>query len=762
MVPLVRARSKPGERPKLKKDCPLDKALADLKHHQEELAHIEGEYRKFETMMEKSATLEISCRDLRRQQSDKTREHERLRKEYEASLIRLETHRLAAERVAAAEKEVADAGKQRGERAEKEGRLREAKRLAEKAGGAVEERSRVLRAAEQRLSDLRRDIQILRDKGRGLQGRRNAAGERLKLLTLKDKAAAAQDNLKQAEKTTRDLEEMKNQARERPAPEATTIQMLEDNRTKAGQARADLEAAAIALVLSPEPGAAVPSLAIDGAPAAEARPAADETPLRRLVRRRAEIAIPGWGRVELARGSDARSLDHIESDLSELDRQFAEGLAPFGVAAGHPTALDQLRRLAAEKAVRDPELKRMQEDVRRLAPSGLDPLREKAARLEKLLLASDSDPGSSLSSNSLPTSADDLQRLDRQLDEHIQENAEQVSAAEKQVEEAEREINGEPDTDSANIKRGAKADKSQSAMQGLRRQEAVAKETLAGLNATAGVHRDELSRMLTAEQIEGAIGDAEKALAKALSALEEAKLSEGEETIRERLDAAAEGLRALNTQLTKAEEEFNQIKGAMSLTEGLHQKRAAAATRVEELVYQTEREALESEAYDRLYALFEECREKQLGTLMGPIHDRILRWMRLLRIGDFQSIRFNDHLLPEKLVAGDGATEWTLGEQSIGTIEQLAMMVRLALGSMLSTQEEPAVAVLDDPLTHSDVVRLDRMRAVLKNASAGDPGSTPPAGPLQIIVFTCHPEWFAMDGATVIDLSKPEVLSRSY
>ena len=87
-------------------------------------------------------------------------------------------------------------------------------------------------------------------------------------------------------------------------------------------------------------------------------------------------------------------------------------------------------------------------------------------------------------------------------------------------------------------------------------------------------------------------------------------------------------------------------------------------------------------------------------------------------------------------------------------------MVRLALGSTLSTPAEPVVAMLDDPLTHSDVMRLDLMRAVLKNAAGGDPGTTPPAGPMQIVVFTCHPEWFAIDGARIVDLGKPEVLSR--
>ena len=108
-------------------------------------------------------------------------------------------------------------------------------------------------------------------------------------------------------------------------------------------------------------------------------PVTDETPIRRLVRRQAEIAIPGWGRVEVTRGSDARSLDQIERDLSELDRGFAEVLAPFGLAAGNPTALDQLRRLVAEKNARDPVLRERQDQINRLAPKGLDPLRDQVS-----------------------------------------------------------------------------------------------------------------------------------------------------------------------------------------------------------------------------------------------------------------------------------------------------------------------------------------------------------------------------------------------
>ncbi len=259
--------------------------------------------------------------------------------------------------------------------------------------------------------------------------------------------------------------------------------------------------------------------------------------------------------------------------------------------------------------------------------------------------------------------------------------------------------------------------------------------------------------MLTQEQIDEEARIAEAALEQARAELQATKLNENEETIREHRDAAQEGLKGIESRLNEAVKEFHNIEGSLRQSEGLHQKRAAAASRVDELERHIDRDRLESSAWDRLYALFEECREKQLGTVMGPIHDRVLNWMRLLRIGGYEGIRFNDQFLPDKLLAGGGTKEFSLTEESTGTVEQIALMVRLGMGSTLATAEEPVVAVLDDPLTHSDVIRLDGMRAVLKKAAAGDPGSTPPGGPLQIIVLTCHPEWFDVEGAKVVDLA---------
>jgi energy-coupling factor transporter ATP-binding protein EcfA2 len=749
------ARNTPGEKPKLKKDCPLAKKLAELERQQAELVDIDREYQRYEEMLEKSASLEVRSNDLERQVNEKKAARSLLQEEYLRSLERLRANELAVERKKAAEVSLEEQEKRRQQRIELEGRCRDAQIAEEAANRDVEEAGLRLRNREDRLLAKQRDLRSLLDAGRTLQAQLDRTNERLQWLGITEQAKAKIDQLRTAEQTISELEEWKRLDRERPAPAAAMIKKFEHNRARASELQAELRAAAIALSLAPDAGASTPSLAIDGEPAAEAGPSAVGAPISRRVRRRAEILIPGWGRVELIRGSDAQSLDGLEQELSKLDTQFARDLAPYGVPASDPQALDHLRHRAAEKTVREPEIKRRQDELDRLAPKGLEALREELARIENQREAKEPDLESRTGYDDLPQDATELDRLVTSFKKELQANKSEVSGLETGVEELRLEIEGDLGTGLI----GGDRRQREPTTAGLRQRETAAKEKRAKLAATTVALRGQLDRLPTSEQLEDAVREAGARLEDARMALGAHRLSESEETIRERLDTAEDALKATELQRSGTLRELHEIKGAMSQAEGLHQKRSAAAARVEELTRQTERERLESQAYDHLYALFEECREKQLGVLMGPIRDRVMRWMRLLRIG-YQSIRFSDQFLPDALI--DGATELTLEEESTGTIEQIALMVRLALGSTLSSTEEPVVAMLDDPLTHSDVVRVDRMRAVLKDASAGIPGLTPPAGPMQVIVFTCHPEWFASDGATVVDLSRPEVLSGRY
>lgn len=746
------ARSKPGETPRVKKDCPLDKAQAELKQLGVELTEAEAAFREHEKMIERSRELEMLSRQWRRQLEQKTSARDTLQLEYERSLTRIEGYRRACERVAAAEKSLADAEAHAAQRTETEQQIREARQAAEVAHRGLEEATARLHGAEQNLRDLRRQAQNLVIRGRELQRLRDGVHERRQLLTLKQRVNMAVGNLERAEQTAAELEDLRKQAGDRPAPDASLLSELEQNRGQAATARAELEACGISVTLVPEPGAPAARLATDGASSVEA--AGNGSAQRYAIRRRAEILIPGWGRAEIARGSDARGIDQIEQELRDLDGEFAVGLARFGIAPSDPTALQQLYGLIAAQRLREPLAATKLKDLQKLAPNGLDALRQEVSGLRNRCAAAEAEL--TLKSFGNGVTDDDLDRQTERLDADLAAHEAESAALQRQIDNVECAIDGAHQERSA---LGSNAIQN-SKLLGLRRQKETVNERLQTLNATVETLRLHLERGPTAELIEEALRDAQQSLAEARAGLEAATLTEGEETLRERLDAANDARRALQEQLAQADREYHQIEGALRLTEGLHSRRAALAARVEGLKRYAERETLESQAYDRLYALFEECREKQLGAVMKPIHDRVLRWMKLLRIGNYQSLRFNDQFLPEGLVATDGATELLLGEESTGTIEQIALMVRLALGATLSTPEEPVVAVLDDPLTHSDSVRLDSMRAVLKNAAAGDASVTPPAGPLQVVVFTCHPEWFDVPEATRVDLSRADVLTR--
>lgn len=741
------ARSKPGEKGKIKKDCPLAKRQSDLERLRQELQKIEADYQSYERMMGRSRDLEVLVRDLRRQHGEKSNARNALQEEYQRSLTRLERFRQTEKQVIDAEDALNRAKALRQRRDEAEKRIRDTEKQVEATRDALDEKTRLLQAAEQRLREHKHELQLHADEAREQQARSNEVSQRRQWLAAKASAKTARDTLQRAEQSLSDLEELKKQARERSAPDASTLKKLEDNRIRVTQLRAELDAAAIALFWVLDPDAARPILTIDGTSAP------NDTSDRYLIRRRAELTIPGWGRAKIERGEDARDLGHIEQELGELERQFADGLALFGIAASDRTALDSLRSLAAEKKVRDPELKRKQDEFNRIAPQGLEPLQHELARLENLVQANEAAIGG-------VSLTDDLDRIAEQLTREISDTQARITSIEQRIVEVEREIDGAGATIPSTGKKTTKAERDRPANVGLRQQEADLRVRLAEMNVAVDLLRSELQRVPTAEQISTEIQSRETALASARQELESARLSESEGTIRERLDAAIEGLHAIDERLAETNKEYHNIEGALRHTEGLHQKRANAAARVEELARLTERESLESEAYDHLYALFEDCREKQLGTVMGPIHDRVVRWMKLLRIGGYQSIRFNDQFLPDKLLAANGAVELAIGEESTGTIEQIGLMVRLALGATLSTVDEPVTAILDDPLTHSDVTRLNLMRAVLKNAAAGDTSCTPPAGPLQIVVFTCHPEWFQVEGARVIDLGSAETLVR--
>src|SRR5262249_22989709 len=151
-----------------------------------------------------------------------------------------------------------------------------------------------------------------------------------------------------------------------------------------------------------------------------------------------------------------------------------------------------------------------------------------------------------------------------------------------------------------------------------------------------------------------------------------------------------------------------------------------------------------------------EVRNDQVGRTVGPINDRVVAWAGKIGLTDYASLSFGDQLLPSGLVLNHAANldPVDIDCESYGTMEQLSLLIRLAVGGFLA-QRDRGVAILDDPLAHADPAKHRRMLDVLSAASRGDAAGAHATGPLQLVILTCHEERFAeLDAAQRFDLAK--------
>lgn len=112
-------------------------------------------------------------------------------------------------------------------------------------------------------------------------------------------------------------------------------------------------------------------------------------------------------------------------------------------------------------------------------------------------------------------------------------------------------------------------------------------------------------------------------------------------------------------------------------------------------------------------------------TFLGPVRDRIEPYLKRLFPGS--ELVLDDQTLEITHLRRDGQDE-PYERLSIGTREQLAVLVRLAFADLLNENGKQSPIILDDAMVFSDDGRLDEMQRILDRA----------AERLQILVLTCH------------------------
>lgn len=182
-------------------------------------------------------------------------------------------------------------------------------------------------------------------------------------------------------------------------------------------------------------------------------------------------------------------------------------------------------------------------------------------------------------------------------------------------------------------------------------------------------------------------------------------------------------------QIVELESELRAV-GEDGLGERLDEQTGRLGQASEEL-RQLRREAL---AWKMLHEAMERALRADRQALLAPVSVRLEPWLRRL-FGDAAPVLDPHSLAPASLVRG--GVEEPFDSLSVGTREQIAILVRLGVASLLAEGEsEPPCLILDDALVYADQGRFEIMKTILQRA----------AKDLQILVLTCRPQdYFGLD-----------------
>ncbi len=137
-----------------------------------------------------------------------------------------------------------------------------------------------------------------------------------------------------------------------------------------------------------------------------------------------------------------------------------------------------------------------------------------------------------------------------------------------------------------------------------------------------------------------------------------------------------------------------------------------------------------------LRATESEARERYLAPVVGRVHPYLRMLFPNAEIGMDEDL----NITGLSRIAG---YEESFDHLSMGTQEQIAVLVRLAFAEMLIDQGAPAAVVLDDALVFSDDQRMRLMFDILSHA----------AQRVQILIFTCREQLFEGLGAHQLQLA---------
>lgn len=220
----------------------------------------------------------------------------------------------------------------------------------------------------------------------------------------------------------------------------------------------------------------------------------------------------------------------------------------------------------------------------------------------------------------------------------------------------------------------------------------------------------------------------------------EARIARLERAVQDRRDKRGK----LKEKIAGLRSHVEALEGA-GLDEAIQQK----ARELEFCEEESRRTSREVQVLSLLLSTLRAAEQDAKERYLSPVLKRVRPYLQLLFPGAKITIDENLHIVG---VVREAGYEEAFHHLSMGTQEQIAVLIRLAFAEMLVEQGHPATVILDDALVFSDDRRMSRMFDILNMAARG----------VQVIIFTCREQLFEELGGRQLSLlpgSSEELIS---
>ena len=236
------------------------------------------------------------------------------------------------------------------------------------------------------------------------------------------------------------------------------------------------------------------------------------------------------------------------------------------------------------------------------------------------------------------------------------------------------------------------------------------------------------------DDLQSGIDSARTALSEQELAIERLKEKRSDETLpqlKARISRLETALHERRDKRARLEIEIAGLRSRVETAEGagLDEAIEQGARELELAEEEKRRQDREVEVLSLLLSTLRNAEQEAKEQYLSPVLKRVRPYLQLLFPGADVRIDENLHITG---VVREAGYEEEFNHLSMGTQEQIAVLVRLAFAEMLIEQGLPATVVLDDALVFSDDRRMGRIFDILNMAARN----------VQVIVFTCREQLF--------------------